>query len=134
MLKNLNHDEWVRQQFTYLRHQYRDALLHASIIESILTSESDAGTFDSANKRLLCCGKTTPFEFCLFNKIREIRNKLVHTIFKKCLSQRQIAGLVRELMERILQAYRGSSFLNETLFKEYEIPRGPTTEYAPVSK
>jgi hypothetical protein len=134
MARNLDHDKWVRGQFAYLRDLYRDALLHASIIESILTSESGAGTFDSANKLLLCIGKTVAFEFCLFNEIREIRNKLVHRIFKKRLSSNQIDSLIKQLMEKIRDAYRKSTFLDNALFKKYNIPRGSTLAITPVSK
>lgn len=85
MSKNLDHREWVIEQFQkkYLKKSYRNVFIHSSIIEGMLVKESGMGTFDSANKFLLCSNKISSSEFCKFDQIRKIRNKLAHNIFKK---------------------------------------------------
>jgi hypothetical protein len=123
MARNLSHDGWVKQQFKekYLKSEYRNVLIHASIIEGTLRNESGRKTFDSANKRLSSSGRITPSEFSIFDEIRRIRNSLVHDSFRNGLLQNQIDGLRDELMRKILAAYRSSSFLEDTLFRKYAI-------------
>lgn len=127
MSENLSHNNWVKQQFDkYLRKSYRDVFVYSSIIEGILVNESGMDKFDSANKFLLCSNKINSSEFCVFNKIRKIRNKLAHDIFKgKGLPQKDIDKLRDDLMEQICEAYRMSNFLDEKLFKKYKIKRLP---------
>ena len=136
MVKNLSHADWVRQQFDKrrLRSEYRNVLIHSSIIEGTLRNKSGRRTFDMANRRLLCSGKITSCEFCIFNEIRTIRNRLVHDSFKDGLVQNQIDGLRDELMRKILQAYRISVFLNDALFARYALARLPAIVFEPVSK
>lgn len=117
-----NHQDWVKYQFKkYLRNEYRNALIHSSLIEGILEKESNIYNFDSANKCLLCSGKITSSEFCIFNKIRKIRNEIVHKIFEKELGERGINKLRDDLMEKIKEAYRASRFLDVHLIKKYSI-------------
>jgi len=126
MSKNLSHQEWVLEQFTpkYLKTSYRNAVLHSSIIEGVLVVESRINKFDYANKFLLCDKKIDSSEFCIFNKIRDIRNRLVHRIFKKRgLSQNEINKLIKDLVQEILLAYKKSAFLDKKLFEKYQIPR-----------
>ncbi len=128
MSNNLNHCDWVAEQFkpTYLKSSYRNAVLHASIIEAMLTAESKLNKFDSANKSLLCSKRINLLEFCAFNEVRKIRNELVHRIFvKEGLSQNEINALISELMGKVHSAYKISGFLDEKLFKKYKLPRSP---------
>jgi hypothetical protein len=54
MVKNLNHNDWVKQQFEkYLKSTYRNVIIHSSIIEGTLKNESGKNKFDLANKSLL---------------------------------------------------------------------------------
>jgi len=135
MVRNLSHDDWVRQQFEdkYLKTSYRNVLVHSSIIEGTLRNESGRKTFDLANKQLLCSGKISSSEFCIFDEIRDIRNRLVHDSFKNGFVQNEIDGLRDELMKKILEAYRISSFLNVTLFMEYRIVRVARIPFNSVS-
>ncbi len=125
MVRNLSHDDWVRQQFEerYLKAFYRNVLIHSSIIEGTLRNESGRDKFASANKALLSSGKINSSEFCIFDEIRKIRNRLVHDSFKDGLVQNEIDGLRDELMKKIHEAYRISSFLDVTLFTKYRIVR-----------
>jgi len=123
--KWLNHEEWVVQQFQekYLKKGHRNVLIHSSIIEGMLVNESGMYNFDSANKFLLCSKKIDHSEFCVFDEIRKIRNKIAHEIFKKKLSQKKIDELLDNLMKKIHEAYKISDFLNKSLFTKYSIPR-----------
>lgn len=135
MTKNLNHHDWVIQQFEgkYLESTYRDVIIHSSIIEGMLANESDEDNFDSANKLLLCSRQIDSSEFCVFNKVRKTRNKLVHGIFKNGgLPQNDIDELRDDLMKKIHEAYRMSNFLNEKLFKKYKITRAPSITFNPT--
>lgn len=131
MAKNLSHHGWVLQQFEnkYLKATYRNVLIHSSIIEGVLRNESGEKMFDLANKSLLCSMKITSSEFCVFNEVRDIRNSLIHDSFRKGLVQNDIDGLRDKLMERIHGAYRMSKFLNEKLFKKYEISRSSSVRF-----
>lgn len=135
MVRDLSHDDWVRQQFEgkYLKTSYRNVLIHSSIIEGTLRNESGRETFHSANKALSHSGKIGPSEFRIFDEIRDIRNHLVHESFKNGLIQNQIDGLRDELMKKILEAYRISSFLNVTLFMRYRIVRVASIPFNSVS-
>ncbi|MDP1845944.1 MAG: hypothetical protein Q8L09_04335 [Candidatus Moranbacteria bacterium] len=135
MSKNLSHHDWVVQQFDkYLRKQYRDVFIHSSIIEGVLVNESKERSFDLANKRLLCSKKIYSSEFCVFNEIRDIRNKLAHDIFKKDgLTQKDIDKLRDDLMEKIHKAYKISSFLEDKLFKKYKINRSSIITFNPTN-
>lgn len=135
MSKNLNHRDWVLEQFkpTYLKDSYRNAVLHSSIIEGILVVESGFNKFDYANKFLLCTKRISASEFCVFNEIREIRNKLVHRIFVKTgLSQNEIHKLIVDLMKKIRLAYKISTFLKNKLFSKYNIPRPADIKFEPA--
>ena len=72
MVRNLSHDDWVRQQFKgrYLRSEYRNVLIHSSIIEGMLRNESGQDTFASGNKALLFSGMVNSSEFRVFDVIR----------------------------------------------------------------
>ena len=128
-----NHKEWIKYQFeNYLRKEYRNIFIHSSIIEGVLVSESNMNTFDSANKFLLCFGHIKSPEFCVFNKIREIRNKIAHEIFKNKLDEKNINQLRDNLMWKIHEAYKISRFLNDKLFKRYVITRPTSIKFNPV--
>ena len=121
-----NHPDWVRYQFkNYLgeKNEYRNALIHSSLIEGVLLKESKKDKFDLANKFLLCSGKITTFEFCIFNEIRRMRNKIAHEIFKKELEEKEINKLRDDLMDKIKEAYKKSKFLDKQLFTKYLIER-----------
>ena len=138
MVKNLSHNDWVKQQFEakYLRRSYRNVVIHSSIIEGTLVNSSGKkrNTFDEANKSLSHTGKISSSEFCIFNEIRNIRNQLVHESFKNKLVQNQIDGLRDDLMKKIHEAYKMSSFLNEKLFKKYNLERPSCIIFKPESK
>ncbi len=132
MAKNLNHDDWVRQQFNYLRCEYRDVILHSSIIEGTLRNESGGRTFHSANDALQKSGRIDSSEFGVFDEIRDKRNQLVHDSFKNRLTQNEVANLRDDLMKKICEAYRISSFLDNTLFRKYNIVRSPKIAFMPA--
>ncbi|KKW19074.1 hypothetical protein A2852_02045 [Candidatus Adlerbacteria bacterium RIFCSPHIGHO2_01_FULL_54_23] len=135
MAKNLSHQDWVKQQFgKYLKSSYRNVFVHSSIIEGILANESGMDKFDSANKFLLCSQKINSSEFCVFNNIRKIRNKLAHDIFKrKGLSQNEIDKLRDDLMKEIHNAYIVSNFLNNKLFEKYKLKRSSVIGFEPAN-
>ena len=123
-MTSLNHEDWVKEQFKneYLKSAYRNVFIHFSIIEGILVNESEMNNFSSANKCLLCSQRIDSSEFCAFDSIRKVRNKLAHNIFKEeRLSQKDIDGLRDDLMKKIHHAYRISTFLKTKLFEKYEI-------------
>ena len=124
MVRNLSHNDWVIQQFKkYLRPSYRDVIIHTSIIEGVLRNESKKGSFDSANKFLLQSKKIDSSEFYMFNEVRDIRNKLIHESFMNKLVQNEIDKLRDDLRVKILYAYQNSNFLDNTIFKQYNVTR-----------
>lgn len=133
MVKNLSHQNWVLQQFEvkYLKSSYRNVIIHASIIEGSLRKESGKSNFDLANKSLLQSKKIISSEFCILNDVRNIRNSLVHESFKNGLTQNEIDKLRDKLMEKIHIAYKVSSFLDEDLFKKYNIKRPSNIMFNP---
>jgi hypothetical protein len=135
MTTNLNHNDWVKQQFDkYLNKSYRDVVVHSSLLEGILVNESGMDTFDASNKFLLCSQKISSHEFCIFNAVRKARNALVHKPFKgKGLLQKEIDKLRNTLYENILEAYKSSSFLNEKVFLKYQITRQSKISYNPIN-
>jgi DNA-binding MltR family transcriptional regulator len=136
MSKNLSHHDWIIQQFEekYLKISYRDVLIHSSIIEGVLVKESGVDKFDLANKFLLCSGKISASEFCAFDEIRKIRNRLAHDIFKKSLAQEEIDKLRDDLMRKIHKAYKISTFLDANLFQRYQIARQPSIKLVDISQ
>lgn len=118
-----NFREWLAEQFTdkYLSNAYRNVVLHASIIEAILTKETNTNSFSVANKMLLCSKKITSEEFCLFDKVQKDRNKLVHRSFG--LPQRKLGKIQNSLKINIHNAYKNSKFLESHLFKKYSLNR-----------
>jgi len=125
MVKNLSHDDWVRQQYEarYLKSEYRNVLIHSSIIEGTLRNNSGQKQFASAIQQLACSGRISASESCMFDGIRKVRNSLVHDSFKNGLIQKEIDDLRDELMGKILEAYSNSGFLNDRLFLKYKIVR-----------
>jgi len=134
MATNLNHVDWVKQQFDkYLNKSYRDVFVHSSMIEGILINESGKDSFDTANKALLLSNKINSSEFCVFNELRKIRNTLSHNIFKNNgLPQKEIDKLRNMLMTKILEAYSTSKFLDAKLIMKYQITRSPKIPYNPI--
>jgi len=124
----------MAQQFKNLKTRYRDALLHASFIEGVVFNKSKStrrGLYH-AILWLHIHKKITAEERDAFNEVRNARNTLVHDIVKKEASQRQIDQWLKDLMNKVLKAYRMSTFLNDELFKKYNIPRNDLTKQSPT--
>ena len=121
--QNRNHKDWVKYQFesTMIKPSYRNVLVHLSLIESFLVGTAGAEGFVNANKILLSMGVISADEFCLFDLIRKNRNKLIHEIYKGKLKEVKINHNIKQLMDRILEAYKISDFLNKLLGKKYGI-------------
>lgn len=121
--RNFNHKDWVKYQFklTMLKPSYRNILVHFSLIESFLVGTASEEKFSNANKILLCTGVISSDEFCLFDLIRKKRNKLVHRIYKRKLKEVEINKSIAQLMDKILEAYKMSNFLNKLLSEKYDI-------------
>jgi hypothetical protein len=127
MPKYLSHNDWVIHEFNAksLKSSYRNVILHASFIEGAVRNVSNKGTFKNANKSLKGTGTISPEEFNAFEEVREVRNKLIHEVFKDGLDEDQIVRLRDTLMEKIITAYRISKFLDGNVFKKYGIQRLP---------
>lgn len=71
--KWLNHNEWVFEQFQqkYLKKSYRNSIIHVSIIEGVLVSNSEMKSFNTAIGCLLFSQKISPLEFHVFDEIRK---------------------------------------------------------------
>jgi len=127
MSKRLSHNDWVIQEFNAksLKSSYRNVILHASFIEGAVRNVSNKGSFEKANKSLVGAETISLEEFNAFEAVREVRNKLIHQVFKDGLDEDQILGLRDTLREKILAAYRISTFLDDRVFKKYGIQRLP---------
>lgn len=130
MVKNQSHDEWMAHQFKNLKTSYRNALLHASFIEGVVfnKSKSTRRDFYYAIQWLHIHRKITDEELEAFDEVRNARNKLVHHIVEKEASQKEIEQWRDDLMNKVLKAYRTSTFLNDELFTKYSIPRNDLTK------
>ena len=122
MKRHLTHKEWVKEQFggNNYKVNYRNAMVHCSLIESLLRTQTKEETFDCSNKKLLCSNTISATEFCSFDKIRKMRNEIIHNIFSKKLDQDNIDKRVLSLMQNIKEVYKNSEFLKEKL-SEYGI-------------
>jgi len=122
-MKNLNHKEWVLEQFQnrYLKTCYRNSLLHFSIIESFIKSKSSDSfnSYSSSLKFLLCSSIITSNEFCLMDELGKPRNKLVHKVIREKLDQHQIGLIINELMTLCKRAYKEVSFIKGMLANDY---------------
>lgn len=118
-----DHKEWLKKEFEgkYLRPSYRNVIIHTSFIEGVTRRESGKSKFELANKRLLEINKITEPEFEIFEKIRILRNSIIHDIFLEELNEETINGKIENLMKKIIAAYCISNFLKENLIKPYGI-------------
>ncbi len=123
MANDLSHEQWIRNEFTNraLNVQYRNAIVHASLIEGVLTKVSGKSRFVDANLALQ--NSIDRDEFDKFEQIRLTRNDLIHKIFERRLSQCDIDGLRDRLMALIHDVYKTSVFLQKYLFDEYSIEK-----------
>lgn len=133
--------EWIQNQFDKGRPkgQYRDVLLHASLIESIVRhkvkvcvenayknrSVKKSGKdckrdFDPANRWLYIHKKIDEKDFDLLEKIRNTRNELVHGIFSETTTVDSINRSIKELRADILKAYM-RPFLKDELKDKYGV-------------
>lgn len=121
--KKLEHDEWMANQLKKLRSTYRDALLHASFIEGVICnkSKSTRREFYHAIQWLHIHKKITDKERDALHEVRKARNKLVHDIVKKEASQEQIEEWRDDLMNKVREAYKMSTCLNDELLTKYNI-------------
>lgn len=130
MSEQSSRNDWMIRQFNAqgLKPSYRNAILHASIIEGAVRKVIDWGSFHQANKTLRYAKKIERDEFQAFEKVRTGRNKLLHESFKRDPNQNDIENLVFALMKEIHNAYKISRFLDDKVFKKYEIKRLPRIE------
>jgi hypothetical protein len=134
---------WIQDQFDKGRpkKQYRDVLLHASLIESIVRhkvrvyienayknrSVKKSGKdckrdFDPANRWLYIHKKIDKTDFDLLEKIRNTRNELVHAIFAETMTVGSINRSIRRLRADILKAYK-RPFLEGELKNKYGVTK-----------
>ncbi len=125
MSKYLSHNDWVIHEYDArsLKSSYRNVILHSSFIEGAVRNSSNKDNFKQANESLKSTGTISPEEFNAFEDVREVRNKLIHEIFKDGLGEDQILELRDTLNKKILTAYRISKFLDNIVFKKYGITR-----------
>jgi hypothetical protein len=95
--------------------------------------ESKKCTFDSANMSLRIKDVISQEEFEVFDRIRDLRNKLVHDIFRNSFDQNRIERYGKRLEKNILRAYRESQFLEDKLFQPYGIKRTSEIQFNPPS-
>jgi uncharacterized protein YutE (UPF0331/DUF86 family) len=135
--------KWIQEQFDKGRPkgQYRDVLLHASLIESIVRykvkvhienayknlSVKKSGKdckreFDPANRWLYIHKKIDKNDFDLLEKIRNTRNELVHGIFGETMTVGSINRSIKRLRADILKAYK-CPFLEGELKNKYGVTR-----------
>ena len=135
--------EWIQKQFDKGRpkRQYRDVLLHASLIESIVrhkvtvciesayesrsiekSGKGGKRDFDRANKWLYIHKKIDKKDFDLLEAIRNTRNELVHAIFSETMTVDSIHRSIERLLANILKAYK-CPFLENELKNEYGVTK-----------
>ena len=124
--KKLDHHPYVAEQFKGgVKCRYRDVILHASIIEGIMCKRMKKRTFEVANLSLKAFNPISKQEFDVLERVRKARNRLVHGVIDKAATQVQVETWVKDLHEKILTAYRISTFLDKELFRKYGISRFP---------
>lgn len=122
----LDHQPYVAEQFKRsIKCQYRDVMLHASIIEGILCKRMKKRTLEVANLSLKAFHSISKQEYDALEGVRKARNKLVHGIIDRAATQVEVEAWVKELYKRIIEAYNISTFLDSELFMKYGISRSP---------
>jgi uncharacterized protein YutE (UPF0331/DUF86 family) len=121
-----NHDKWMRDQFQIKilgKVLYRNAILHASFIESVcrIKSKSKRDDFCNAIEWLHDEGAITEDEQKAFHAVRDARNQLVHDIVKTGPDGEEIGQWVKGLMDKVMRAYHESPFLKAELLMKYSI-------------
>ena len=125
-MSNLTNPEWIAHEFrknNLLRNQLRNAIVHACIIEGVVKDTIQYHTFSSAILTLLLRRKIGRLQASLFNDISTDRNTLVHCITdeEKLPDRDSIDNTRNALLENIRKAYSKSQFLEDNLFKKYNI-------------
>ena len=115
--KHLSHKEWVKAQ--KLDKTFRDVLIHASLIESIIINESiknkclskkEIKTYRSFGNAVTILDKNKIID--IYN-LKERRNKLMHDIFKEELNQDQIEKIRDEIFDIINKIYKESEIVKK---------------------
>ena len=121
-MKDLDNTDWVENQFKYISSQrtLRDVILHAAFIEQIVKLESRTTNFKAAITELKlrkCRGKIIENSLEEIERVRELRNDILHEIIKKQLSQLEIENKRNEMHNCIINIYNYSELVCK-FFKE----------------
>ncbi|MDO8594076.1 MAG: hypothetical protein Q7R93_00990 [bacterium] len=117
----MTHKEWIKKQFDKERTKpsYRNVLIHASFIETIIRSKVRGSDFENAIVVLRPKYKNEPFNTMDF--LRGKRNNLVHGILrnKKFKTEQDITGIIREMSRLIKKIYRDSELIDSYFLKNF---------------
>lgn len=114
---HLSHREWVKCQ--KLKPTFRDVLLHTSLIESAIISESEKIKplskkeklfYRSFGNSITILDKNTVVDIYNLNKER---NKLIHDIFRRKLNQDQIEKTRDKMFELINKIRKESKIIKK---------------------
>lgn len=116
---------YIKEQFTKSAwpkrpDTYRNVVLHSSIIESLIETESKRNGFTAGLITLLSIRKISIKDLIMLNKIRGLRNKIVHGFFKKGIRERMNKN-IHSLAMAIITTYRDSDFLKNQFIKKYKL-------------
>lgn len=129
--KNLCHREWMEYQFNCRinKIEYRDVILHSSIIESAIIFESkkqhpfpcinEKGRFRTLSNAIDILRRSAKYsqeELDEIDELGKLRNNLIHGIVEKELKQNDIETYIYEMYDMIVKIYE--SDLINSIFKD----------------
>lgn len=122
----LNHEEWIVSEFKrdsyFTKINFRSTLVHAIIVQGIVTKHGDGRDFTSSILSLYLKDDLVEKEARLLKDINVLRNTLMHGLFeKKGMTQTEIDDTRDKLMESIIELYKTSQFFQDNLFAAYGI-------------
>lgn len=146
---SLSHKEWIQYQFDCRdkKEQYRDILIHVSLVESILINESERyHSFPCPNEK----GNYRNFRYAIsllkgiyknkkdnkeFGKIENLwkcRCELIHGIIKNGLSELEIKNLIKKIYKNIKIVYKSGLF--NKIFKNIDVHKKRGYNFLPSKK
>lgn len=117
----MNHHSWVRVQFVKARRPYyRDVIIHASFIETVVRQLTQRNTFEKAIKALK--RKLPTKEINQLDRLRKIRNALVHDLLKDPrMTNDVIKRKIYELRRVITDIYCTQPLIQDYFAEGYNI-------------
>jgi len=122
----MTHQDWIKEQFKaeHTKNRYRDVLIHASFVETIVKEEANAKgmNFECAIKILKANNKYRSDKIYKIDELRIKRNKIIHELLKdRNMGDKLIVSTIDDIHKLLREIYSNSSFIQNYFKKEYQI-------------